>query len=346
MRLLFVLALLLLSSCFGGARYFLEGEELERFENGGPPAPMNLAEDRLAAGMVNFGPYQVGPGDVLSVQAPRAAYGIDGDEATGDPENGVHLARIGAEGKIQIPLIREVEVAGKNLMEVEAEIASKFQKTLFKHRPSVVVKVDDYQMTRVNVIGAVETPGIVELKRNEMTLYGALSAAGGILKANNLVVGAQGIYVRRPGEEREKRVMLPVMGLNIPDENVVLVGGETIEVLRYEPETFTVVGLVMKPGAYAYPPEKEYNLMTALAEAGGVDRIAAPPYATVFRKALDGGIVGRTVAISGDELVQSSGMSVKAGDVIVVEHTAMSWSRSLLAQVLRLQVNFFVDPIK
>jgi hypothetical protein len=31
------------------------------------------------------------------------------------------------------------------------------------------------------------------------------------------------------------------------------------------------------------------------------------------------------------------------GDVIVVEHTAASWTRSLFAQILRIQFGFFVD---
>ena len=74
--------------------------------------------------------------------------------------------------------------------------------------------------------------------------------AGGILKASNLKVGARLIRIRRNGEAQANAFTLPVKGLNVPDENVKLIGGETIEVERFEPDLFTVVGLVTKPGAY------------------------------------------------------------------------------------------------
>jgi SLBB domain len=197
---------------------------------------------------------------------------------------------------------------------------------------------------RVQVLGAVEKPGIIRLRSDEMTLYGALSEAGGILKGVNLVVGARLIRIRRPGVDKVKDTILPVKGLNIPLGDVALVGGETIEVERYEPDTFTVIGLVKSSGAYEYPPEVTYNLMQALAVAGGIDTIADPPYATIFRKDKNGKILAATFGISGTGLVQSSSFEIKPGDVIAVEHTALSWTRSLLSQVLRISLGVWVDP--
>jgi protein involved in polysaccharide export with SLBB domain len=71
------------------------------------------------------------------------------------------------------------------------------------------------------------------------------------------------------------------------------------------PTLFTVVGQVTRPGAYEYPPGGKYNLMQALAIAGGVDHIADPPYATVFRVDTGGSIVPMTFGISGDSLVKA-----------------------------------------
>ena len=84
--------------------------------------------------------------------------------------------------------------------------------------------------------------------------------------------------------------------------------------------------------------------MQALAIAGGVDMIADPPYATIYRKNRDGEMIGVTFEISGSDLVRASSLRIKPGDVIAVQHTIGSWTRSLLAQVLRFQVGFFVQP--
>jgi hypothetical protein len=63
----------------------------------------------------------------------------------------------------------------------------------------------------------------------------------------------------------------------------------------------------------------------------------------VFRKDANGEILPATFDISGIGLMRSSALRIKPGDVIVVQHTAMSWSRSLMAQILRIQFGFFLD---
>ena len=100
---------------------------------------------------------------------------------------------------------------------------------------------------------------------------------------------------------------------------------------------------MQKPGAYELPPGVEMNLMQALATAGGVDMTANPPFATMFRRDQDGSIVPATFSISGNGLVNASQLPVRPGDVIAVQHTAASWTRSLIAQVFRIQVGVFLD---
>ena len=70
---------------------------------------------------------------------------------------------------------------------------------------------------------------------------------------------------------------------------------------------------------------------------------ANPPYATVFRKDADGKILPATFDIQGVGLAQSSMLKIKPGDVIVVQHTVASWTRSLMAEILRIQFGFFLD---
>ena len=99
----------------------------------------------------------------------------------------------------------------------------------------------------------------------------------------------------------------------------------------------------MSPGAFAYPPEASYNLMQALAKAGGVDVFADPRYATVFRRDASGGIIPATFEIQGNGLVSASMLQIKPGDVIVVGYTPASWTRALIREIFEVQVVFGND---
>lgn len=331
---------LLAAACGSAARYFPDAAAMREFEAAGPVVP-ELDRDALMRQLPVPGPYRLGPGDLLEIRGPRALFATGDDERP--PVDGVHLARVAGDGTIEVPLAGSIQAGARTLLEVEAAIAAALHPKYLTARPSIVARIVEYDRVPVPVLGAVESPGIQELRRDQLTLFGALSSAGGILKSNNLVVGARRIRVRHQGDAAPADVVLPVKGLNVPFSDVPLRPGDTVEVERYEPDTFTVVGLVNKPGAYEYPPEVTYNLMQGLAQAGGLDLIADPPYATVFRKDQDGRIVPATFSIHGDGLVEASALRIKPGDVIVVEHTPASWTRSLFAQILRIQFGFFVD---
>lgn len=335
-----LVVLAVVASC-GATTYFLDPEQLRAFEAAGPVVP-ELDREALLAKVPTPGVYRVDSGDIVELRGPRALLGQAGAENA--PSTETHQARVDAQGNIEVPLIGSVEARGKTLLELEAAVQERAHPRFLVAKPAIVARVVEYDRQAVNVLGAVEAPGIHELRRDQMSLYGALAAAGGILKSSNLVVGARAIRVRRADGEQGQDLVLPVKGLNVPFADVELRRGDTIEVERYEPDTFTVIGLVMKPGAYEYPPEVTYNLMQALAIAGGVDVVSDPPYATVFRRDRDGRIVPATFEIAGGGLVQSSALRIKPGDVVVVEHTAASWSRSVLAQILRIQFGLFIDP--
>lgn len=331
--------LLLLPCCMLGTKYFPSDEEMQRFLAAGPIEP-ELDMDLMLSGIPKPGAYRCVKGDLLEVR------GAGGFLVGTDSGTDIVQARVQEDGTISLPLVGTVPVEGRLMADVEVAVAAALFPKYLAQKPAIVVKVLEPARVQVAVFGAVEKPGVVELASNQLSLFGALSEAGGIIKASNLKTGARVIRVRRSGEELGKSMALPVKGLNVPFADVALSGGETVEVERWDPELFTVIGLVMKPGAYEYAPGMKINLMQALAEAGGVDRVADPPYATVFRKDKDGGIVAVTFGISGSDLVQASAVEVRPGDVVAVEHTAMSWTRSLVAAVFRVQVNFLVDPTR
>jgi len=101
---------------------------------------------------------------------------------------------------------------------------------------------------------------------------------------------------------------------------------------------FTVLGLVKKPAAFPYPPNVQYNLMEALAFAGGFDLVADPRYVKIFRQDTDGEIVFATFKIDNDTLVDAYDVLIKPGDVIYIDHTFQTRVNTFLSDVLTIGV--------
>ncbi|MEC8511952.1 MAG: polysaccharide biosynthesis/export family protein [Planctomycetota bacterium] len=335
----------LAASC-AAPRFPLEGAELRAFMEAGPVTP-EFDEQQLLDAITPPTEYRVVPGDLLLVRGPSTLFET-GTRAPGTVnriESVDHYARVARDGQISMPVVGTLDAAGKTLLELETSIADAAYPKYLRQRPAIVVQLKEPFTVPVTVYGAVEIAGVHRLASDQLTLSGALSAAGGIVETGSVVVGARKITIYSPEESDAPRTLaLPIRGLNVPFYDAPLRGGERIEVERYEPDRFTVVGLVAHPGAHQYPPETQYNLMQALAIAGGVDRIADPPYATIFRKDLrSGAIIPATFHISGDRLVEASDLRIKPGDVIAVGHTKGSWTRSFLATVVRLNFGVFID---
>jgi protein involved in polysaccharide export with SLBB domain len=222
-------------------------------------------------------------------------------------------------------------VAGLTAAEIEAGLAAAYQAPgRLRAAPNVVVTVAEHRTVTVAVLGAVVTPGLHELRSDHQTVVGALMAAGGIDGDR----GAREIRVvtTAPDGTAETRT-LGVHFADVPLADVPLEGGETLVVEPAPERAFTVYGLVKRSGIFDYPLPRRFNLMQALATAGGVDEAAAPRYATIYRVKPDGEIVGATFKIDGTSLQDGANVWIKDGDVIAVEHTQGSWMRMFFSNV-------------
>ena len=141
-------------------------------------------------------------------------------------------------------------------------------------------------------------------------------------------------------------IVLPVKGLNIPFADVTLEEGDIVEVEPFETPLFTVVGLVNKPGNFPYPPTAQYNLMQAIAFAGGLDRIAKPRYATIYRLKEDGSIVKVPFQIIGKknntQMAEASSILIKAGDIVVVEETLRTRTNEFLQKIFNFNMGAYL----
>lgn len=99
-------------------------------------------------------------------------------------------AQVGASGGITLPLIEDVQAAGKTTEQLQREIVMRLKH--FMQAPQVFVAVKEYNSQRVTVDGAVKSPGVFPLK-GETTLMQALALSGGL----NEMASPSGIFVLR-----------------------------------------------------------------------------------------------------------------------------------------------------
>lgn len=147
------------------------------------------------------------------------------------------------------------------------------------------------------------------------------------------------------GAQGPEAFVLPIKGLNIPFTDVVLQDGDSVIVERLQPPLFSVVGLVNSPGNFPYPPDAQYNLMQALAFAGGLDRTTEPRYATIYRLKPDNTIVRAIFEVvnigNGSRLTEALNTRIKVGDIIAVEHTPRTRTKLFLDTIFRINIGTY-----
>ena len=156
-------------------------ERVWEFENAGPMRPA-VDMERLVRAKILPGPYRVHIGDVLELTLPVMLYPDlpAVEEAGGGDVN--HICRIDDAGMITLPDGRLVLAAGKSLGEIESLIVKAYYPNLVKTKPAIYARVLEYRTYRVQILGAVVTPGVYELRKDQLSLVALLMEAGGIVE--------------------------------------------------------------------------------------------------------------------------------------------------------------------
>jgi polysaccharide export outer membrane protein len=108
---------------------------------------------------------RIGPSDLLKVTVFRV-------------EELDRQVRVNNDGRIVLPLIGPVDVAGRTSVQLETEIATRYADGYLRN-PQVTVFVEEYASQRITVGGAVGKPGIYPIT-SRLTLLQALSLAEGV----------------------------------------------------------------------------------------------------------------------------------------------------------------------
>lgn len=169
-------------------------ERVREFENAGPIRPA-VDMERLIRAKISPGPYRVHVGDVLELALPVMLYPdlpTLEETAGGDVS---HTCRVDDAGTITLPDGRQVQAADKSLGEIESLIVEAYYPALVKTKPAVYARVLEYRTYRVQILGAVVTPGVYELRKDQLSLVALLMEAGGIVEtgaATIRIVSANG----------------------------------------------------------------------------------------------------------------------------------------------------------
>jgi len=109
-------------------------------------------------------PYQLGAGDLISVQVYD------------EPDMGLEQVQVGTEGTVSMPLLGEIKVAGLSVGELEKKITDLLLEGYLK-KPKVTVSVLEYRLFYVT--GQVKKPGAYNYVV-DLTVRKAIAIAGGL----------------------------------------------------------------------------------------------------------------------------------------------------------------------
>ena len=129
--------------------------------------------------------YRIGPSDLLKVTIFRV-------------EELDRQVRVNNDGRIILPLVGAIDVAGRTAAQVETDIAARYSAGYLQN-PQVTVFVEEFASQRITVGGAVGKPGIYPIS-SRLTLLQALSLAEGPDDVANL---RNVIVFRSVGGERQ-----------------------------------------------------------------------------------------------------------------------------------------------
>ena len=124
---------------------------------------------------------------------------LNGLSSYSSSSNGVlQILTVDKEGRIQLPIIGEIECSGLTRNELAEKIAATIRKNGMVHDPIVVVQFAD---VRFSVLGEVARPGQFAITKDRISLFDALAMAG------DLTIFGQRENVALIREENGKRTI-------------------------------------------------------------------------------------------------------------------------------------------
>jgi polysaccharide biosynthesis/export protein len=130
------------------------------------------------------------------------------------------------DGKILLPLVNEVQAAGKTPVQLQADLEKAFSK--FYEQVTVSVLVREINSYKFSITGKVKNPGTYKMSA-DTTMLEAISMAGGFMEfasTNNIKVFRRGLENSPPIRIKYSKI---ISGKD-PSQNIIIKPGDTIVV--------------------------------------------------------------------------------------------------------------------
>ena len=188
------------------------------------------------------GEYQIGPGDVVEITVHGQDFGRK-------------EYVVGESGDVSFPYVGVIHLGGATVFKAEDTIEAALQDG-YLVQPQVTLQVVEYRSQRVDVLGAVDKPGLQYLTR-PTTVREAISAAGGPKLEDNT---GQLVHTRNG-----QSTVLALTDIHGKAGEILLAPGDIVEIRkgRY----IYMAGEVNKPGAMSFT--EGITAAQALTKAGG-----------------------------------------------------------------------------
>ena len=198
--------------------------------------------------------------------------------------------RVGANGRVDLPLIGPTQALGLTTEELGRSIATRLDSQL-KH-PQVSVTVVEFGSQPVSVLGAVNTPGVHQLQ-GRRTLAEVLSMAGGLRGDAGPIIKISRQIEQPPipldsakpdssGRYSTAEVKVQdIIQARVPEENILIQPHDVITVPQGE--MVYVIGAVHKPGPLILHESSKMSVLNALSLAEGLGPTPAPQNSRILR---------------------------------------------------------------
>jgi polysaccharide biosynthesis/export protein len=238
-------------------------------------------------------------GDLLKVRV----FGVnDFDEET----------RVSSQGKISLPLIGEVKLAGLTTEQAQTLIAQRLIRGNFMLHPQVLVFEKEAVTQGISVMGEVSRPGVYPLL-GARPIFDVLSLAGGTTEKSGPTVTIT--HKDRPNDPVE---------VNITDAKTAGVNREVLpgdKVLVSRAGIVYVVGDVKNPSGVVIASGSEMTVLKAIAMVGGVSPTAAVNRAKLIRRS-SSGPEEKPIALKRIFEAKAPDLKLQAEDIVFIPSSA------------------------
>lgn len=187
--------------------------------------------------------------------------------------------RILKTGEASFPLIGSVKLSGISVVAAAEKIRDLYAADYLVD-PKLTLSVQAYATEFISVIGSVRTPGQVPIPvSGHIDLATAMATVGGLSETAD----ANGIELARPDGSTSTFSMDSIV--NGASGRLELQAGDRIIVKQspYVGKTVTVLGQVARQGPIPFPLSGRLDLVTAIANAGGLGNLANSKKITINR---------------------------------------------------------------